>query len=359
MTENAIETLRSHGIHGYGSEELLRFEQHMTRYFEREYQRWHGNNTPVENFGVSSFEGNISDRKIRNESVSHYDNEYKVFCAFLDRFYMAYTTGYYGATNEEQTIRDISLEQAQASKFDLIIERAGIKNGQTVLDLGCGFGGLSKYLLNRFPDIKVTGINPSSVQIQHIRNELINNDELFDSSRFTMLHTYFDDLAESDLESCQFDRVVSVGLLEHVTNIDLLQNKISRVLKQGGQCLHHCIVSVDTIPNFLNSEDTHMGYYYPGAHIWPFNEPRRHNRHLRLIDSWFVNGMNYWRTLDEWHKRFWDSIDQLYPKHLSHFEVEDWNRYFALCKAMFRPNDGKSYGNGQYLYVKDQACCAA
>jgi cyclopropane fatty-acyl-phospholipid synthase-like methyltransferase len=58
------------------------------------------------------------------------------------------------------------------------------------------------------------------------------------------------------------------------------------------------------------------------------------------------------KTLDEWHKRFWQAIDQLFPAYLSIEDVESWNRYFVLCKAMFRPDQGRSYGVGHYLYEK-------
>ena len=95
-----------------------------------------------------------------------------------------------------------------------------------------------------------------------------------------------------------------------------------------------------------------MAEYFPGGHIWPYEEPKRHDKHLHFVESWFVNGMNYWKTLDEWHERFWNAIEQTYPEHLTLEEVEDWNKYFILCKSMFRPDDGHSYGNGHYLYEK-------
>jgi cyclopropane-fatty-acyl-phospholipid synthase len=352
MNDNVIKILSDHNIYPYGSEELSTFEQHMTRYFEREYQRWSGNKCLPEDYGVSSFEGSISNIATRRESLEHYDNKYRVFRAFLDKTYMAYTMGFYGATSESPAVKDITIERAQENKYRLMIERAGLEDGQKVLDLGCGFGGLSKFLLKTFPDMTVIGVNPSNIQTHHIKNVLIDKDTDFDNTRFRLIHAFFEDITANVIENNYCDRVVSAGLLEHVTNIELLQHNISRVLKKGGKCLHHSIVSADTIPNFLNSEDTHMGHYYPGAHIWPFNEPRRHNKHLRFVEGWFVNGMNYWHTLDEWHKRFWNEIDELYPKHLSAYEVEDWNRYFSLCKSMFRPHNGKSYGNGQFLYEK-------
>ncbi len=344
--------LASRGIHGYGSAELKVFEKHLERYFEREYKRWKDNQNFAEDYGLNSFEGDISKKETRSVSVSHYDEEYQVYRAFLDRKYLAYTMGYFGVDQAQHHLKDISLEQAQINKYKLLIERADIQDGQSIVDLGCGFGGLSKYLLETYPNITVTAINPSDVQTKHIRNELMKPENNFDHSRFRLIQAYFNAVESLDIEAGSFDRVISVGFLEHVSNIDLLQKNLSLLLKPGGLSFHHCIVSVDVLPAFLNAEDTLMGEYYPGAHIWPFNEPQRHSTHLTFKKSWFVNGMNYWKTLDEWHKRFWDSIDRLYPQYLSIEEVESWNKYFSLCKAMFIPNNGESYGNGHFLYQK-------
>ncbi|MCP4076823.1 MAG: methyltransferase domain-containing protein [Gammaproteobacteria bacterium] len=349
---NISQQLINHGVHPYGSAEVLKFEKQLARYFGREYERWQGNKNLTESYGLNSFEGDISKSETRPESLSHYNEEYHVYRAFLDKDYLAYTMGCFGVDSYGPELKDISLEQAQMKKYELLVERADIQDGQSIIDLGCGFGGLSKYLLETYPNIKVTGINPSEVQTGYIRKELMSPDNNFDHLRFRLIQAYFDDVDSLGIELESFDRVISIGFLEHVSNIDLLQKKLSRLLKPGGLCMHHCIVSVDVLPAFLNSEDTLMGAYYPGAHIWPLSEPPRHNTHLTFKNSWFVNGMNYWKTLDEWHKRFWESIDQIYPEYLTTDEVDNWNKYFSLCKAMFIPNDGKSYGNGHFLYQK-------
>jgi len=341
------------GIHQYGSEELLKFENQMERFFKREYDRWEGNDHKIEDYGLSSFDGEIAKISARDTSVDHYNEEYQVYRAFLDKEYMAYTMGYYGVTDEPSSINDRTLEEAQGEKYKLLIERADIHDGQHILDLGCGFGGLSKYLLKTFPNVKIVGINPSKVQTDHIKNVLIRQDTNFDDTRFELLTEFFDDIEADRFKDNYFDRVVSIGLLEHVTNIDLLQKKIANLLKPNGKCLHHCIVSRDTIPNYLNSENSRMGHYYPGAHIWPFSEPARHMAHIEFANSWFVNGKNYWKTIDEWHKRFWLAIEELYPQYMSLEEVKNWNEYFSLCKTMFSPNGGSCYGNGQYLYIKN------
>lgn len=352
-----IKKLSKHGIHSYGSPELLRFEKQMERYFTREYARWEGNKEPPEKYGVSSFEGaiegDIDNEERRDVAISHYDDEsYQFYQLFLDHTYMSYTMAYYGATNNSPEPDNITLEQAQINKFEQIINRADIKNGQTILDLGCGFGGFSKYLLNSFTDINIIAITPSDVQVNYIKNNLISKNSKLYKSRFKIINKYFNEKESIFFNDRHFDRVVSIGMLEHVSNIDLLSKTIARILKDDGKCFFHCIVSADTIPYLLNSKNSLIDHYFPGTHIWPYHELQRHDRHLHFVDSWFLNGMNYWKTLDTWHQRFWGSIEHLSPEYLSTETIEKWNKYFSLCKVMFSPNNGKSYGNGQYLYEK-------
>ena len=348
MINDTVQLLENHDIHSYGSAELLKFENQMTRYFEREYERWRGNNNLPESYGVSSFTGDIVREETYSKSIDHYNKDLKIYKAFLDKDYLAYSMAYYGLTETTvKTISPVSLEQAQKEKYRLIVQRADIQDGHNVLDIGCGFGGFIKYLFETFPNIKVTGINPSTTQTEYIRNELN-----FDESRFKLLCQRFDATKQNTIPQNAYDRIISIGTLEHFSNFDLLFKYLNNKLKPGGKCFHHLIVSMDTIPDFLNAENTLMGDYFPGGHIWPYSELKRHDKHLQFINSWFVNGMNYWTTLDEWHKRFWLAIDSLCPDYVSIDEVDKWNKYFILCKTMFNPDQGRSYGVGHYLYEK-------
>ena len=351
MTSDVIQLLASNNIHYYGSAELLKYEEYMSRYFEREYERWHGNKRSPESYGVSSFNGDIVDKDTYFNSIDHYNKELSIYQAFLDKCYMAYSMAYYGATeNSKEIINHISLEQAQEEKYKLIIERAGIEDGQNILEIGCGFGGFIKYVLQNYTNTTVTGINPSSIQAEYIQKVLE-----IDHSRFKFIQQHFGESVCNAMPLNSYDRIISIGAFEHFSNFDLLFKYQSNLLKPGGKCLHHLIVSADTIPHFLNAENTLMADYFPGGHIWPYAELKRHNTHLQFIDSWFVNGMNYWMTLDAWHKRFWQAVDHLYPDYLSLDEVQDWNKYFVLSKTMFCPNQGRSYGVGHYLYEKSQS----
>ena len=348
MTDKLIlNELGARGIHAYGSDALQRFEQQLSIYFKREYKRWSGNTSRPEDHGKSSFDGEIASHTEGHESVEHYNRELALYQAFLDQRYMAYTMAYYGATDDDPSIdHSIELEQAQTNKYALMVDRLQIEDGHTVLDLGCGFGGFIRYLLDRFPGIRVIGINPSEVQSDYITQNIDHG------GRLKLITRYIDQLDADTIKPESVDRVVSIGVLEHITNIQALSAIIATLLKPGGLCLHHIIVSRDTIPQFLNAEDTMMSDYFPGGHIWPYSELMRHDRHLQPLQSWFINGMNYWKTLDEWHRRFWQSIDRLYPAVLSIEQVDYWNRYFSLCKAMFIPDEGRAYGNAHYLFGK-------
>jgi len=349
MANELIDLLASHNIHCYGSAGLLKLEKHMARFFEREYERWRGNKCTPENYGVNSFKGEIVDKEASSKSIDHYNKDLKIYRVFLDNEYMAYSMAYYGCTEySEELISNLTLEQAQRDKYKLIIERADIQDGQNILDLGCGFGGFIKYLFQNYPNITVTGINPSTIQSEYIHKVL-----QFDNSRFNLIQQRFGEAGLVDAQKNAYDRIISIGTLEHFSNFDLLFKYQEQLLKPGGKCFHHLIVSADTIPHFLNAENTLMAEYFPGGHIWPYSELKRHNIHLQFVESWFINGMNYWKTLDEWHKRFWKAIDQLYPEYLSISDIEAWNKYFVLSKTMFSPDRGRSYGVGQYLYEKN------
>ena len=348
-----IKELIENNIYPYGSNELLKFEKNMEKYFSREYDRWHGNKSLPEDYNVSSFTGDIATNEADAESVEHYNKELKIYQSFLDEKHLVYTMAYYGATDLKPVLdQTLSLQQAQIDKYDLIIERADIHDGQEVLELGCGFGGFASYLLSKFPTIKITGINPSVVQTNYIRDVLLNKKKHFKDNRFTLVQKFYGEITADSFSGKTFDRAVSVGALEAVNNIEKFYELISHHLKVGGKSFHHCIVSRYTIPQFLKAEDTLISNYYPGGHIWPYEEPMRHKKYLVPIKSWFVNGMNYWKTLDDWHNHFWENIEDLYPDYLTVEEVDNWNKYFSLCKTMFSPHDGKSYGNGHYLYEK-------
>lgn len=333
------------GIHGPDSKQLIQQEKSLTRYLEKEYTTYLKNPVTLESTGVSTEEGPLVDQT-EDLMKTHYDENIELFMGFLDTQYRAYTMAYYGESGDDK----ISLEEAQKQKFRLIAQRAQIKGGEKILNIGCGFAPLETFLLHEYPDIQVTGITPSTVQINYIKEKMQDSSHPL-SNGFTLVEGVFDESTIEKLGLVQYDLVISIGLFEHVSNIRNMLALMAKLLKPDGRSFHHFITSRIVTPQVQLHEKTVIGKYFPGGRVWPHDEFSRHTDHLDLVNSWFVNGKNYWRTLDDWHHRYWESIPTLYNKDFSLDAIKYWNEYFLLCKAMFAPLDGTFYGNSHYLFT--------
>ncbi len=337
-------------IDPWGSPEAVKKERHVARFLEREYRAAFEQGATLAELGISATSGPMweeTDALIE----THYDERIEFFQTFLDRDYLAYSMAWWGETADEAEAADITLEAAQKAKFDLICERAEIRGDERILNIGCGFGSFEKYLLARHPDVSVTAITPSRVQAAHLRTALDDPGSPLTPDNFRLLQTDFTALSAEDVTPGSFDLVISIGVVEHLKNMSAFNEKIAWLLKPGGRSFHHFIVSKMVIPQFLDARKSLIGAYFPGGRIWPFDEFPRHDRDLHFETGWFLNGMNYWRTLDEWHRRFWAgraALEQrMTPQRLRH-----WNDYFILCKACFLPGRGSWFGNGHYRFRK-------
>lgn len=349
MNTSIIELLAENGIYGPGSPELEKYERHLTRYFEREYRRIEEHRTNTADLYVFSDQGSMS-QQTRELMEGHYDEKIEFFNCFLDTRYLAYTMAYYGDTPDLIRNSKISLEEAQHNKFDLITKRIGIKGNERILNIGCGFAPLETFLLTKHPDLEIIGVTPSKVQADYINARKLHQGDPLCTNNFSLIWNNFE-CVELDDES--FDIVITIGLFEHVTNIKYVMQRIASLLKPNGKAFHHFITSKYAVPQLLDPNRTRIGAYFPGGHIWPATEIIK-TECLQLEGYWYVNGLNYWRTLQEWHHRYWNSISTLMDKVFDIPEIDHWNKYFSLCKVMFCPLDGTFYGNSHYLFRKPE-----
>ena len=343
--------LASKGIFGPGSDELATHERHLIRYFEREYKRLSDHPVSLESLGISTDQGPMMEE---TEALmdSHYDERLEFFTSFLDKRYMAYTTAYYGEAPDTIRTSTMSLEDAQRAKFALIAKRARIKGHERILNIGCGFGPMETYLLKEFPALEIVGITPSKVQANYLRQRIQDTQDLLSKGRFNLIEGAFDQIPIEKLEDIKYDLVITVGLFEHVLNMHYVMDRIYKLLIPGGRSFHHFITSTVVIPQFLNPANTRIGTYFPGGRAWPTDALIQNAEQFDLEEQWFVNGLNYWRTLDEWHRRYWENIPSLYKSVFDTKAIAHWNEYFSLCKAVFAPMEGAIYGNSHYLFRK-------
>jgi cyclopropane-fatty-acyl-phospholipid synthase len=241
----------------------------------------------------------------------------------------------------------VNLEESQKHMIDQVIERLEIKDGDNILDFGCGWGCVPNYILSKFPNVRFTGLNLSHEQCEYMRCKMQDPESYLSSGRFT--------LYEGDLNDAQFaekfDKILSIGVFCHVGNLTNAFQKLASLLKSGGRVFIHIITA--RIPNNMSSGFTHK-YIFPHGRYWNYDAIPKHNRDLKTISQWYMNGMNYHKTLTDWLRRFdehQDTIKQLdYSMDYAKFR-RIWRFYLLMLGTIFATCDGEYNGNGQYLLV--------
>lgn len=351
--EDPVQQLEEKGVFAWGTEELGAYERHLTRYFTREYKGLsYGSGT--EQVLKQADKSRQMSEKTGSLMKKHYDESLVLFKSFLDRHYMAYTMAWYGEDPDSVRKSKVSLQRAQAQKFSLAAERIGLQGTERILNIGCGFGSLETWLFEHYQELDLTSVTPSKVQAGYIRRCIQNQDNVIPSDRIKLLEMTFEELAWQDLNSEPFDLIFAVGVFEHISDLRAAFRKIHDFLRPGGRCFLHLIVSKPAFPQHMNSDHTLIGQYFPGGRIWPYDVLPQAVEDMKMVGQWFINGMNYWRTLDEWHRNYWENIEKLYPEVLDSAAVKYWNDYFVLCKAvLFAPLDGEVYGNAHYVFERE------
>ncbi|MCW8907016.1 MAG: class I SAM-dependent methyltransferase [Sedimenticola sp.] len=346
------ERLHRAGIHPYGSKELELYEQRLTRFFTREYRREAEQQHTLEAFGITTDQG-ATWEQTDDLMLVHYDQPLAFFQSFLDQDYLAYSMASYGDSAELALNSDRTLEQAQEAKFKLICERAGIQGNERILNIGCGFGSFETYLFQHYPDAEVVAVTASKTQADYIRDQQDNGDHVLSRANLQLIENDIDAIPPETLGLDSFDLVISIAVFEQVNNLDAIFRTMSSLLRPDGRIFLHLIVSQPVFPKYFDARETPVGEYFPGGRVWPHRILLEQQAHVELVNGWYINGMNYWRTLDEWHRRFWVNIDSLYGSILDEDGVRYWNNYFSVCKVvLFAPNRGEFFGNGHYLYRK-------
>ena len=238
-----------------------------------------------------------------------------------------------------------SLEESQRHHIDQLIERLEIKDGDHILDFGCGWGCVANYILSKFPNVRMTGLNLSHLQCEYMRQKMKDARSHLSSGRFQ--------LVEGDLNEVvfleKFDKIISVGVLCHVGNLTALFQKLASLIKNDGKVLIH-IITVK-IPNNMSSGFTHK-YIFPHGRYWNHDAIPGCNRDLKTIKRWYINGNNYHKTLKEWLARFDASQDLVrnldYGMDYARFR-RLWRFYLLMLGTIFATCDGEYNGNGNYL----------
>ena len=241
----------------------------------------------------------------------HYDLGNDFFALWLDKT-MSYSCAYF-------INPDDNLEQAQYNKIEYILKKLNLRHGERLLDIGCGWGGLIISAAKKY-GVNALGITLSEEQYKKTK-ERIKEMGLQDKVDVKIMN-YLD----MNQESYQFDKIVSVGMFEHVgkENIHRYMEALNKLLVPGGLSLLHTI----TCANEKSASNTWMKkYIFPGSYVpslreivWQLPEYDFHPMHLESLR------MHYAKTLDIWYENFLSHIDEI----RENFD-ERFVRMWSLC----------------------------
>lgn len=253
----------------------------------------------------------------RDNVAHHYDLSDQLYDLFLDED-RQYSCAYYRDTND-------SLETAQEQKKRHLAAKLLLEPGMKVLDIGSGWGGLGIHLAQQ-ADVDVTGITLSEEQLK-VSNRRAADLGLSDRLRFE-LRDYREEIGV-------YDRIVSVGMFEHV-GVGFYQtffDKVRDLLTPDGIAVVHTIGRADG-PGATNP--WLKKYIFPGGYTPALSEVSPHIECARLFTTDVeILRLHYAETLKEWRRRFrrnWRKIAGIYDERFCRM----WDFYLAGCEAAFR-----------------------
>lgn len=246
-----------------------------------------------------------------------------------------------------------SLEEAEEASLAITAERAGIQDGDRVLELGCGWGALSLYLAERFPSSRITGVSNSSGQRAFIEAQR-------DRRGLTNLEIVTADMNDFQADG-PYDRVVSLEMFEHMRNHRKLYARVHDWLRPGGRLLMHIFVHREHPYPFedVGPSDWMSHYFFAGG-IMPSDDlPLHFQEDLKLVTRWRWDGRHYERTLNAWlermdagRDRIWPILEETYGSDQAGVWWMRWRLFFMACAELFGYRRGQEWYVSHYLFER-------
>jgi cyclopropane-fatty-acyl-phospholipid synthase len=247
----------------------------------------------------------------------------------------------------------VSLAEAEEAMLELTAERAGLGDGQDILDLGCGWGSLALWAAERYPRSKVLAMSNSNAQrrfIGRLREERgLKNLEVVTAEvgRFAPRE--------------RFDRVVSVEMFEHVRNHRALMERVAGWLKPEGRLFVHVFCHRRHLYAF--EPDAGGGWmtrhFFSGGVMPSWDYLTRYQANLTLLDRWQIDGLHYSLTLRAWLENLDRRREQVMPllrttygRDRARLWFAHWRIFFMACDETFALDSGRAYFVGHYLFSK-------
>ena len=276
------------------------------------------------------------------------EQHYEVPPAFFENVlgkHLKYSSGYWpDGVN--------SLDESEESMLELSFERAQLADGDSILELGCGWGSLTCYMASKLPNSKITAVSNSKDQKEHIlnrcKNQGLDNIEVITA-----------DMNDFETEN-KYDRVVSIEMFEHMRNYKKLLSKVSSWLNDDGKLFIHIFTHQSVVYPFENQgEADWMAREFFSGGMMPSHDLLLHFQDDLIIDDvWSMLGTHYEKTSLAWVNKMdanKDSIMKIFLKTYgddAKLWFQRWRIFFMSCEKLFGYNNGSEWGVSHYRFNK-------
>ncbi len=246
-----------------------------------------------------------------------------------------------------------TLGEAEEAMLALYGQRAELSDGIDILELGCGWGSLTLWMAEHYPNSRITAVSNSHSQRHFIdarcRERNLPNVEVItcDANEF----------ATTD----QFDRVVSVEMFEHLRNWHSMLDRVDSWLRPGGQAFFHvfCHRHYPYLFAIKDGNDWMSQHFFTGG-LMPSADLFHHFQdQLVVADHWYLNGMHYAHTARHWLKNMdrnrgdiLSILEQHYGEREARIWFQRWRMFFMSCEELWGLDQGEQWGVTHYLLRK-------
>jgi len=241
-----------------------------------------------------------------------------------------------------------TLDQAEVAALKRTVEHAGLVDGQTILELGCGWGSLTLYMAERFPNSRIVAVSNSASQRAHIEG-------VAKARNFGNLEVRTANMTEFDPQA-RFDRIVSVEMFEHMSNWHELLTRTRSWLKPEGQLFLHIFSHRDRSYRFDHSDraDWIAQNFFTGGIMPAHDLIHRFSDIYRVEAEWRWNGRHYEKTAKQWLENFDRNEEALRPILAECYgkDADVWHRrwrlFFLATAGLFGHDNGQIWGVSHY-----------
>ena len=246
-----------------------------------------------------------------------------------------------------------SLDESELEMLKITCERAGLVDGQDILELGCGWGSLTCFMAQKFPNSKITAVSNSKDQRNFIQQK---NDKL----NLQNIKVVTADMNDFSTDK-KFDRVISIEMFEHMRNYDELLKRIDGWLKQNGKLFVHIFSHKEVAYPFEDKGDGDWmaREFFSGGQMPSHRLLMSFPDRMKIEKNWRVSGTHYEKTSLAWLRKMDTNKIEVLELFKTTYGEKDasawfqrWRIFFMSCEVLFGFNEGSEWGISHYLFEK-------